>query len=758
LHPYGTPLSQNNNSSGFIKLKRNTLDIFARVMKSHFDILFTFPGQIEHEVLHLTRKGPYNVREMTVTKLKGFLVTKCAGTELGRSAFDWNIEINGKLIPDFSGQQPIGGFGDMPRVVLTYKGMKQAEPTARKGKRRERQEEIVVAADDALKRTKEDTPAYDFIQKVKQMVVTERDFGQDRTTNGFQMRHLFYIMGVIKTKIDLVKPSGLNLVIQTDDTQTLPNTAHANVSLAICGGAGHVSLMCKYDTGRKINLDASGVYMGSERDVLQTYVNYQRYDGTDLVETGGFAGGNCAVFTAIHAIRSILYYDRYSKCPVDFDAMWPRLEKMMRRTGANVDSIMLHMIHRIVSSVGGDATGTIKTILAMGMAPNWFEFIPRLLRPLRNVNYLADIMMLDMFLDSNVGGFENVALLGNVLRLYLKDISERGFLMFQIGAPTNVAGANAVTLAAWIVLGDLKGDDITEDVIEQLDIYLGDAFPAMEMDEYDAKFEGKPRIAAAAVLEHYFQKDKTRMSVQNMARTVLGKTAPSSPSTVEQSTYNVELPIPEGTRRLGGLQTFVNATVPDDLGGRMIRMPKSFWERSLEVSHTVLLVRNIGTNAATMVRLEGPSSEGQVEFSPLVAEQVGTQGQFEVRCYYDLAPAQGVVIERVAGNTSNSVLRDAVEARLDFAPGIVAGELLHLKTGESERVTVRVKAVLVADHEVRFAGIATGELNFTILDQCASCNEHLNAPLYCGNCMEAAYCSVACQERDWKQHQCLYSK
>lgn len=629
---------------------------------------------------------------MKLTRLKRILIEKCATLDQSQMAFQWTLLINGVVVSDMDGANRI--IESNSRVELNYKKQQQM----RKRKETPREEEVVRV----LKSTKSSQVKYDMTRKLLQ-IIKEPLLTTYSSEEGMAASNVFDMFGFINAHLDKLVPSGTKVSIKTRPSDSVD--CSADIVLEPVFIPGHVSLLCRYQ-GRSVAIDSS-----------RSLVNYQAFDDSLSIRGVELAGGNCGIFTVVMAIRCLLYHDRYSTIVTGFNAFWNKLVQVIQKTEADTTRVLLAMASRIYKN-------PLPVPAVDGIVPMLLRILPDLLRPIENVDYLADVMFLDLFLETNIGGLDRVTLLGNVLRTYMRDIRVDGG--FVGGRAGEAARPRGVLIAALILTGELPKP--TEDDVEDMELYLGDK-------GYDEMEENTVKIARI-VMSLYYGGD-TKTSPQMLARTFLGQEkVPASPPVAPAPPPPPLVPVPESARELvGTLFAFARATLGETLVQRLIRVPYDYWMRTMDQDQVRVVIRNLKTNQSTMAFIEGNSESGEgVEFSPLIANYLTLEGPFEIRAYYQVPAAQFI---RFSGDAT--IPREVIEARLNFAPGIVAGEVIL--------PGLKVEQVIVNDTPVRFAAIQDGEIKY---EMCANCGGSVVIGA-CAGCRRVSYCGAECQGVHWVQ-------
>lgn len=277
-------------------------------------------------------------------------------------------------------------------------------------------------------------------------------FEQDKVSNGVthhQILDLFGFLGANIQKIQL--PEDLrryNLRIELINSKTIDfivsnfmqNREYANNTLVVCPFfvRNHVSLCC-YNTRNNnlLHFDASSSFSPANEDIFTniskfnnvclTYVNYQMYDDT----FANLAGGNCSMFTGINVIK---YLHTFQSQRITFQMFWDRFLEVIKLTQVEKRRQILYCTAKNVlfaAESGWNGTNGMR---------DWFDFampipleqmtiLPNFLNWRHGkwsdtTDFTCDYIILGYFLDAKVG-FDQVNLLGNVLRILLKDIRER---------------------------------------------------------------------------------------------------------------------------------------------------------------------------------------------------------------------------------------------------------------------------------------------------------------------------------------------
>lgn len=708
------------------------------------EVFFRLNNAPEAELLLLES---VSAKKTSVTRLKALLIERFADLTYSKSAFQWNISINNRLINDFEAASvKVSAFGEHPQVHLQYKQAKSSR------KRRANEEEDAPVQDliQKIQRTTDAAQKYSLTEKLLSLLRDPSLFRAEQEHNGMQVTQIFRFFQLIKANIGSVMERRLRVFVQTDPAQIFPNVS-TDVVLRPFFAPGHVSLLCHYSKNRILHLDPSGSPL-SMKNVEKTFLNYQIFDQSSQIKGGeALAGGNCAIFTCVNAIRCILEHFKYATMEASFEQFWQRVQSVARKSEADISPLLLDLFMRMLDKREIPFPPGMPVGMLMAILPKFFRALPPR-------DYLPDIIMLDLFLQTNVGGFENVSLLGNVGRLYLKDLASSGG-KFISNSITNQQRqkAGAVQLSAWILTRHIMP---SPEEVETLEEYMFEYLnPDMEVGTFESLFGGDAMTMAERILQHYF-KDNTTFG-QNLARKYLQEKesrmrgSPVVKANQLDARYQPELPIPKEAILVPGvgLPVFDKAVVSDNLYQRLIRVPGELFERTLAYDSVLVILHNVKTNVATMARIEGPAAEGDAPFqvSTLVAESLEQlQGPIALHLYYNVPAPQYVEFHQIEGDSAN--LREALEVRLNHSPGLVAGEVLQLPAAR-----VQVKELNTEGEPVRFVTIKTGDINFKVQPMCANCAQPV-ASNVCDGCGNAFYCGEACHQEHWKQHKerCYY--
>jgi len=567
----------------------------------------------------------HDPRRTTFVRLKQLLVSRCtdARPELSASPFQWVLKVDGVIVGDFdAARKRASELHTTSRVELIYKQQKRRRPEEESSKKN-------VVAEKVLKiETEPDTAKkYDLVQKLLNILQTETLKSSERDSNGLQTQEVFGLFGHIKTKI----VSKRRYFLQTHPTELIPASGF-EIVLSPLLIPSHVSLVCRYTTAAKmLNLDSSASQPGLARDATsRTYINYQTFDKTTNINGVELAGGNCSLFTAINAIRCIVNFREYSTLDGNLNTFWEKLTRVVGMSEANVSHVLLNMWCMIMKHRDMALPKIPPALTNPQLTGMLMNIIFENLKLTPNIDYSADIIFLNLFLQTGIKGFEQVAVLGNVLRIYLQDI-----------------------------------------------------------------VQGRETL-------------REEMHFSSTSRNKL--------------------------------------IVAKDLFQRTVR--------SLQFSNdTIAVIRNERTMAVTVARTISATTN-LLEVSPLVAESIGTEDPFFIEIVENLQPATRIVFRQLSesGTGTLAYLKRSIEACIEHAPALVVGQVLNLPWW---RVVVDEIYTDDSDYKkVSVAGISQNEnVDIDIIYACRQCATATSISTnVCGNCYNAVYCDVECQEKHFVEH------
>ena len=304
------------------------------------EIYFRLNDAPEAELLLLETAS---AKKTSVTRLKALLIERFAQLTWSKSAFQYTLSINGRTINDFEAATlKMDAFGQHPQVQLQYKQQERS--------RKRRMDESLPVQDliEKIQRTTDTQERYSLTGRLLALLRDPSVYrGGDRESNGMQVSHIFRFFQLIKANIGSIMERRLRVFVQTDPAQVFPNV-DTDVVLMPFFAPGHVSLLCHYGKRRVLHLDPSGSPLSMTR-VEKTYINYQIFDDSNRIKGGeALAGGNCAIFTCVNAIRCILEHFKYQPMDASFEPFWQRVERVARKSEADISPLLLDMFMRIM--------------------------------------------------------------------------------------------------------------------------------------------------------------------------------------------------------------------------------------------------------------------------------------------------------------------------------------------------------------------------------------------------------------------------
>lgn len=398
------------------------------------DVPTEFRFQYEDEEPRTVRlKSNFSARSLAA--LRKLLITQCAPT-MDLAPNLWRFYVNGQLISPMDAANRTIGSISADHLVQLQRKSSAPTPIVRVPKRpREQEEEL---------RT------YDLGARLLRIVRQDQAaFRSERESNGLAHRNVIGILGHIQQNLRGIQtPVPIHqIVMNTDVIQTMAwigQNTQRNVAISPFFVPNHVSLLCAYGPNRLLHLDASHSLRPINREVFEaqkrfktvsfTFVNYQMYDETNV--DANLAGGNCAMFTGLAAVSCIL---RYRATSVRFREFYRLFEAVAKRTPPQqAAQLRRRTMSNVLYMAEGETALCGAELVQFPMPPaelTWEHFEMMLLAKheqwIRRQDFISDFLMLSLFEDTSLG-FHQTALLGNVFRVMLKDIVERGFISFRI--------------------------------------------------------------------------------------------------------------------------------------------------------------------------------------------------------------------------------------------------------------------------------------------------------------------------------------
>lgn len=392
------------------------------------DVPTEFRFQYEDEEPRTVRlKSNFSARSLAA--LRKLLITQCAPT-MDLAPNLWSFYVNGQLIsPMDAANRTIGSIAADHLVQLQRKSSAPKRP-------REQEES--------------DLKPYDLGARLLRILKQdEAAFRSERESNGLAHRNVIGVLGHIQQNLrGIHTPVPIQqIVMNTDEIQTMAwigQNTQQNVAISPFFVPNHVSLLCAYGPNRLLHLDASHSVRPINKEIFEaqkrfktvsfTFVNYQMYDETNV--DANLAGGNCAMFTGLAAVSCIL---RYRATPVRFREFYRLFEAVAKRTPPQqAAQLRRYTMNNVLYMAMGDTTLCGADLGAASLPPpdlTWEVFEMYLISKhkewIRRQDFISDFLMLSLFEDTSLG-FHQTALLGNVFRVMLKDIVERGFISFRI--------------------------------------------------------------------------------------------------------------------------------------------------------------------------------------------------------------------------------------------------------------------------------------------------------------------------------------
>lgn len=284
------------------------------------------------------------------------------------------------------------------------------------------------------------------------------NFQSERDGNGVFHQFMFEVMGFLSVnthRIQLSRDLQINtLRFQKEPMENLQlihivknNDEYPLSTFVICPFLlpRHVSLCCfdkRHD--RLLHFDASSSIHPENKalfksvhlfnNVSYTYINYQMYDDTNPILQ--LAGGNCGMFSGTNAIKCL---ESFQAQPIGFYQCWERFLQVLEKTTESKRALIAMDFTRSVCYVaeGQDTKDEARNVKKHGaISPNQIHFFPQILAAMypewvEKTDFTCDYIMLGYFLEANIG-FDQVNLLGNALRILIRDVRERNFVSLNI--------------------------------------------------------------------------------------------------------------------------------------------------------------------------------------------------------------------------------------------------------------------------------------------------------------------------------------
>jgi hypothetical protein len=393
---------------------------------------------------------PFDVKTTKLSIIRTNLLSQSCPHE-SISPYDWNYEVDNVLISPLDAQNRYGHLG---MVIKITRKKKLRVVKVEKTKKRERIDEEDRKEVEKIYKETEGIP-YETTRHLAR-VMRENDlvFKREVESNGVIHEWIFMMMGHFSVKLPKVAlpVKSKRLVFETTLHGPYNNMDFVlrykrdekqyGDAIVVCPyiTMRHVGIMC-YDMirGRLLHFDSSSTLTPLNDDffklkkefksVSYTYIDYQTYDETNTILS--LAGGNCGMFSGLNAIQCILQYNQDF---VPFQMFWDRFLQVLKMTPEEKQSrIVLDLTRRIGYCANGNEE-THYGRLSLQYEPfllHLLEHFPSVLRYnypkwVETCDFTCDYIMLGYFIDAGLG-FHEVPKLGNVFRLMMKDIVERGF-------------------------------------------------------------------------------------------------------------------------------------------------------------------------------------------------------------------------------------------------------------------------------------------------------------------------------------------
>ena len=731
------------------------------------EIQFTYNGVTK------TVRFKVDLSAYTLDKVRRVL-TRQVGPGLDQGADAWRFSVNGAEVAPLDAPQR----HTQPNTHVELEYLRNDGPV----KKARRGAEVVAESE---KR------AYDVTDKLKRMMLENvRVFQSECDGNGVHVSYVYHVLNHVRMKaLDVQTPVDMARVFIEQQSRGCPLKVLDEVGYAVALAPyftpGHVALTCVYGA-RVIHLDASGSLTTNNTLLLQelrrtqrahslTCINYQAFDNAAV--DVNLAGGNCGSFASIQAVRAILLADRYAGATHSFIAFMERFTRVLRRTPLEkAKRVLAETLERLVYHFerGGDTPGQEHFAVLPLMLFKFVDDRDMLLElvssylqdqytaPLSAYDFTADVMMLDMFNDAALG-FHQVSRLGNVLRVFLHDMMQRGLVALPvIGVEvTERARATVAMLAAWLLTRELA--KLTGDELERLtDAFLDiPKYGDLDNDVIEKVYEANPRRMADIVLRNYMGvKESDARTPQVLALTYLAQRKEEREERVAREAQArrqqeraaltqaaLALPIP-------GRVAYDNAAAAYGLRyneaarGKHVFVPQSLFT-PLGYERVIVELRSATSGKRTFCRMERANDTDYIEASMTVLDALDRAPIVKFIAYADVQEPS--LVEFVYhGDSVPSELEALLEAHLVGWPALSVGETLVI----SPRHTLHVRALHANNMLVQMVALPFDDkVNYTVAPAtigCAMCGViALNA---CGAACGVRYCSVACQSVDWERH------
>lgn len=302
---------------------------------------------------------------------------------------------------------------------------------------------MLVASAVSPKRPRSSAPTTTLHDRVRKIISDGfKTYIEERSDNGLVKQRICFLFGHAKTKIHQLEFPAVSFNIVTEVMMPFALPSDASVVVAPYFTDAHVSLLCKLNNRRFIHLDASSSVSPNNFHLFEmlrkmkpeayalTYVNYQTLDVYDSIQN--LPGGNCSYFTVYMAIMCVVEHDRYFNRRWTFEDFWSRFTHVCAKT-PDVKLICYRLLCNIFcvhKAKGVDVCCTnIESIMNsqdMRFSAS-LEVFKQLIPEKASIDFTADVMMLDLFIEYDKG-FHEVNVIGNAIQVFLNDVVKRGFI------------------------------------------------------------------------------------------------------------------------------------------------------------------------------------------------------------------------------------------------------------------------------------------------------------------------------------------
>lgn len=643
--------------------------------------------------------------------------------------------------------------------------------------------------------------AYSVTAKLKSMMRENvRVFQSECDGNGVHVSYVYHVLNHLRMKaLDVDTPVDMSRVFIEQSARGCPlrvlDEVGYDVALAPYFTPGHVALTCVYGGARVIHLDASATLNTANTLLMQelrrtqrahslTCINYQAYD--DAAVDVNLAGGNCASFAGIQAVRAILLANLYSDTTHTFAHFMERFARVLERTPLEkAKRVLAETLERLVYHFerGGDTPGqrhfAVLPLMLFKLVDDRNTLLQLVTSYLQDsyatrlgaYDFTADVMMLDMFNDAALG-FHEVARLGNVLRVFLHDMMQRGLIALPVAfigvEATERARATVALLAAWLLTRELV--KLTEDELERLvDAFLDiPKYGNLDSDVIERVYEAHPRKMADIVLRNYMGiKESDTRTPQVLALTYLQQRKEERDARAEREAQArrqqevdaltraaLALPIP-GDVAYDEATAAYGLRYNEAARGKHVFVPQPLFD-AVGLERVIVELRSVASGKRTFCRIERASDTNRIEASMAVLEALDRAPIVKFIAYADVQEPS--LVEFVYhGTTAPGELEELLEAHLVGWPALSVGETLTLSPTD----TVHVRALHVNDAPVQMVAMPFDDrVNYTVEPEkapaataaieCAMCSGP--ATFACGAACGVRYCGAPCQAVDWERH------